>query len=467
MKKLYRLFLTGICTGFTVQNRVEATEQQTYSEKKFRFIIILFWFCISIHAQTKFYVFRLLDENTKEPIPFAYAVLKGKNISSLSNEFGVVKIKADFFDTLIVSQTGYFLKRISVKDIEKTDSVIFLKRKEINLNEVTVITKTLEVFQENTNMVYLDFDFYDDLIVSLVNKGEKNNSLLLSDKNGNKISEKPLKFKAELLYKDCLGNLHVATRDSIFQLFYDYVNIKLLAPYPISKLTSVLMPCECYYDGKYIFKSIHYQRLKNTYTLFESKNNVYKNIAFVADSENIRDFNLEFDLRYFLNLRKAELEKYQTSVTELSKNLETLREKMDLPQEYSRLLKRTASEMKKIDTSFVLFDYTHQVINYYSLNGKPQHQLKFNFSGVEAKIYIDSDARNYIFTNLDGRNGILTLYRFDVIKNAFTHKYAVTNFHFIKYFKIKENFLYFINKDQITGHANSKIVKNYILWEKL
>lgn len=428
-------------------------------------ILLSFVFPAKIFGQDIF-PFRILDRSSLEPVKFCYVIVKGKNNSAVSDESGFVKIKADLTDTLVIYQTGYNLKKTTPEAVGPENNV-WLRRKDVNLEEVSITAKSIEVFNEKEYTVFLDFEFYDEQVLSLINRGGKYNALLLSDKNGNKITEIKLKIKAEHLFKDCLDNIHLLTHDSIYQVYYDYQSLKLLPAYDLNLYHSLLKRCECSQGEKYIFKTRRYQGLKNFYTFYDAQNDTSKQLALVADSANIRDFNMDFDIRYFLDLRRRGIS-YFYSVADIYKYMDQFREQLVLEDSYKRLLKPVDSEAKIIDSSFAIFDYTHKSVTYFSFDGSLQRRASLEqLPLIAPKIVLDKDARNYVFTKQNNRNGLLSLYRYDKSSSRITHSYVLHNFHYIGNFKIRENYLYFINSDMSRTDLNTKIVKVWIDWKKM
>jgi len=411
--------------------------------------------------------FRVLDEKDKSPIGFCYVVIKGKNVSSQSDEEGNVQIRAKATDTLVIYQLGYFLKKLTPNEISRDQNIVLLRSKNITLQEVVVSSQKLDTLQGENNIVFLDFSFYDDYILALINKGKKYNSLLLLDADGNKVNEKPLSVKAENLFKDCFGNMHVLTSDSVYQVYYNYQALTLLKPYPLISFYDFLEPCECYDGYTYIFKVRQCRNLKNTYYICEDGKPKSKRIlTSIRDSAALCGFQMNYDVNYFLNERRKGTG-YATSVTEIMKNIDQYREELVLPSDEQNLLRPLESEMIKIDTVFMLFDYTNKTRYHFSRKGKPGGKALLNdFSGISPKLYIDHDSHYYIFTSLD-KNGTLTLYRYDPANNVFTNKFVVKDFYFIKNFEIKGNNLYFIHKDRSSSLTRSKIIKQFISWEVL
>ena len=426
-------------------------------------LIFIFLFTSTIiFAQNAPFRFKVLDEKTNEAISYCYLVVKGKSTSVQADQAGMIAVRIEMTDTLVIYQVGYFLKRIAASEIIK--NMVFLKSKNLVLEEVTITSRNIDTLQNNNNIVFLDFDFYDDFILALVNKGKKRNVLWLLDLNGNRIVEKVLNIKTEIIFKDCFENIHLISDDSLYQIYYDYQNISLLPPFHISSYNNFLKPCECHHGNSTIFKAKTYRQLKNTYWLYNNKEKTI--MASVADSSAIRGFNMDYNINYFLGIRRQGMG-YGTSVTEIYKNIDKYREELVLPQSYTSLLSGVESELKRIDSNFVLFDYTNNLRYTFSMKGVLLERIDLNnFSKISPQLNIDYDSKNYIFSSLN-QKGELCLYKYDQNKNNFTHKYEIGNFYFIKNFKIKENFIYFINKEKGGDFTKTKIIKKFIVWTKI
>lgn len=79
--------------------------------------------------------FTVVDENTKEPIPFVNVHLKGKDVGTNSNMKGEFSIEFADSDTIVISAIGYEGREFLGQEIK---SSILLKQKSYQLNEVTV-----------------------------------------------------------------------------------------------------------------------------------------------------------------------------------------------------------------------------------------------------------------------------------------------------------------------------------------
>jgi hypothetical protein len=426
--------------------------------------------CILLKAgfsfcQTDLTDFKITEEKTGIPVRFCYVIVKGTTFSAQSDEYGNVHIKAGFQDTLVLYQLGYFTKKTTLHEIIKNNRTVSLKQKNIILDEIAISATQTTTLQADNNTLFLGFDFYDDFILAHVNKGKRYNSIFLMDTDGNKIFEISPALISKGLFKDCFGNLHLVTDDSIYQVYYNYKSITLLNPFPIADYYRVLKPCECNDGHSYIFKINQYRSLKNAYYLFDDQKH-QELIATVADSNAIKGFNADYDINYFL-FKRRKGEGYNTSLSELNNNIDKLREELILSADYNNLLRPVESEIKKVDSVFVLFDYTHKHITVFSKKGKKLTDFDLNKNvAVVPKMYYDDDLRHIIFSEKN-KKGNLILYRFDVVNNTFTHRFELDGFNFIKDFKVKNGYLFFIYKDRSSAIVKNKIIREPVVWKKL
>lgn len=110
-----------------------------------RFILILLSFLVyQLHSQTTL-TGSLIDEDTKEPIPFASVGSKQTKAAVLTNEKGEFKLSLQHFnetDSIKFFAIGYFEYTISIKEVKSTKQ-FKLKASAVSLDEVQVSAKKL------------------------------------------------------------------------------------------------------------------------------------------------------------------------------------------------------------------------------------------------------------------------------------------------------------------------------------
>jgi hypothetical protein len=270
---------------------------------------LLLCLCIAptLAAQTSYTVTgKVTDAATRAPLPFAAVMLKGTFISTETNAAGEFTIAlTDKSHTLIVFQYGYATKEQMVSAAEQKDLIISLQAKAYNLAEIVVRDKRTDTLQANNHTEFLAFEFYDNFLVALVDKGRRYKLVQLLDESGKIIRERQAPEGVNALFKDCLGNVQLLSRDSSYQFYYNYETIEFLPPYSLDVFARTLKPCQCISGDNYYFKEITYKNLKNTYYLI-NRNDLQKKMLFtkVENTDAINAFNTDYDLNYFLAQRR-------------------------------------------------------------------------------------------------------------------------------------------------------------------
>lgn len=96
-----------------------------------------------IHAQERLN-FRLVDSQTKNPIPFAYIKVVGKNILEVSNEDGYFKLPPLMKDSLLISHVAYKTIKTSSEAI-KEYTTIEMKELAIEVNPIVISAKNAKL----------------------------------------------------------------------------------------------------------------------------------------------------------------------------------------------------------------------------------------------------------------------------------------------------------------------------------
>lgn len=396
----------------------------------------------------------VIDQSTKKTIPFAIVLIKGTKTSVYTNDEGCFKIKSNNQSTsLVIYQFGYFTKEISIRG--ESNINIELKSKAFELNEVTVLSKKIDTLQRANTSVFLAFEFYDNYIVALVNKGQKYNLVQIVDDQGIIIKEKKAPENVEKMYVDCFGNIQLISKQFSYQFFYDYEKIIYLEKIPIIDFYSKLMPCQCVFGNYAYFKEISMKRLKNRYFYISRNKSADKKILTEISNKPVLDmFNRDFDINYFLAQRRSG-GGYSTSVDELTKHLDLLREEVQLSSQYAFKLVPVESEMVKRDSSLLIIDYTNKNLLKYNFLGGLLKKDTLLLSNLVPKSVVDLDRKKIYFVS-DIR-GSISLYEY--ARNDNYPKHSIDGFKFIKNLRCRNGILYFLDRDPISENPTMKIFK--------
>ena len=95
---------------------------------------------------------QLIDNRSKEPIPYASIYIKGRSIGTTTNVEGrfLFHVPSGFAkDTLIISAIGYTPFNSTVSAMTETERLVELKQDSILLNEVTIRAQEKELIAKD------------------------------------------------------------------------------------------------------------------------------------------------------------------------------------------------------------------------------------------------------------------------------------------------------------------------------
>jgi len=398
---------------------------------------------------------KIRDNDSQKPVPYAVVLIKGTKVSVNADENGYFELKSKSLPvTFVIFNFGFFTEEMAVNN--KEPIIINLMRKEFLLNEVNIVANKIDTFQANNRTVFLAFEFFDNLTVALINKGGKNNIVQVMDEQGKILKEKKAPNGVESMYKDCLGNIQLLSDLYFYQFFYNYEDIIFMEKFEIGDFYSKVYPCQCVFGNYFYFREIFYKNLKHRYFYVSKSNRTDRRlIGEIFDKGLIDMFNKDYDINYFLAQRRSGAG-YSTSVDELSKHLEELRESVPISQSYAGKLIPAESEMVKRDSCLLLIDYTNKHFLKYNFLGKLIEKDTIRLNQLVPKSLVDVDNNNlYIVTESKGK---ITLHDYTQSKISIK-KIPIDEFVFIKNLRCRNGYLYFLYRNPLEQNTNPKIYK--------
>jgi hypothetical protein len=422
--------------------------------KAWRCYIVLVCLCVAatLPAQTSYTVSgKVVDAANQAPLAFSAVMLKGSFTSTETNAAGEFTITVnDKNHTLIIFQYGYDTKEQMVSAAEQKDLLISLQAKAYNLTEIVVRDKRTDTLQAGNHTEYLSFEFYDNFLVALVNKGRRYNMVQLLDESGKVIREYKAPEGVHALFKDCLGNVQLLSADSSYQFYYNYEMIELLKPYSLELFARTLRPCQCISGDTYYFKEVTYKNLKNTYYMI-NRRDLQKKMLFtqVENTDAITAFNTDYDLNYFLGERRKGFS-YGMSVEEMKLRIDELRNDLPLTTEYLFKLNPIKSDIVKLDSSLLVVDYTHRLLYKHHASGALLKTDSLSLKGVSPFVVQDADLQKLYFVKES--NGQMSLHEY---KNRFANSKAliIEGYRFIRNVRCRNGTLYFLNRNSAVDNV--------------
>jgi len=414
--------------------------------KKVRWILIFVGLVVWVSVEGQVKIFGIVtDSLSGKPVPDVNIVVKGTTEGTSTDRDGqfsltVRKLPVTLVATEIRHHTIEFF-------VERPQANIRLSPKIQMLGEVTIQGEKIQCIHPDEGVYAYDFEFYDEYILVLTFKKTKKESILyLLDDAGNTVKKEFLKHEPEGFYRDQLGFVHLLTADSAYQIYYDYNEIHLL--YPTKKLSFLAMmyPIKARFHDKLILNIPSYRGLNSHFFTIGDKKKVQFYV--ISDSTKKSYLSREYDLEYFLQLRKMEVEGFQVSVKTLKENLDFYRQYVGVDWLDSKILEPVYAALYKIRDTLLIFDFIHSEAITFDDSLEVANKTLFSFHKErkwEKGLIVDETWQDIYTCYL--KEGITQIARLDrkTFKPANTTE--VDGMIFIDKLKIRNGHAYFLYKD--------------------
>ncbi|MBN1197880.1 MAG: carboxypeptidase-like regulatory domain-containing protein, partial [Bacteroidales bacterium] len=208
-------------------------------------------FCLTgspVGAQqpSMFFFGKVVDRETRQPVSSVNIRFTGTESGSSTNDKGEFSF---FIDTIpvymIVSHLGYETQRIWL-DNTSSSITVMLRPQAAMLKEVEIkaVNEPLPFFKDRHYSV-LDFEADSSRIYLIVYRYRLAQSeLICMSYTGDTLTRSgPLAIRPKELFRDCMGNVHLLTTDSAYQIFRNSERLILLYPNEIKRFRLSLQDC--------------------------------------------------------------------------------------------------------------------------------------------------------------------------------------------------------------------------------
>lgn len=347
--------------------------------KKSAALIGFFIVLLSVGLQAQVFLRGVVkDSASGEALPFCSYLVKGTMNGGTTNEYGQYVINVEKLPaTIVFVMSGYARKEItfSSTDFRK----IALLPVSVQLSTVTISGEKVTTWHPDDAWSFIDFQFYNDFILSLVSmRGKNKEYLVLMDTDGKTISTLALKNHGDSLYKDCLGIVHLFAGDSVYQIHYDYEKLSLPYVSPRVQFAMEMSPCRCQLGPYYYFSFYGYRDLKLDYYYINwYQKGEYHPFLSVHDSSKITSFNENYDIRYFLARRRIYGE-YAEPLDSIKKHMDAYRSQLPLSQREQMWLSPVASPLVRVGKQVYIVNTLDSTLLTYAGAGELQHRADFS-----------------------------------------------------------------------------------------
>jgi hypothetical protein len=431
---------------------------------KARPVIFLFLLCLfnlaliteDAAAQRRFRFFygKVIDKVTKQPIGNVNFSVRNSAVGTVSDSKGEYSFYLDTIPSILtVSHVGYETKKI-ILDTAAYKMTLYLVPAVTQLKEVIISATPQETIFRDEHYAVLDYEIDSGNIYLLVYRNRFSKSeLICRTPGGDTIATSGLlPFTPVSLVRDCLGYLHVLSRDSAYQVYRKELVIRLIHPVTVKKYDEVLSDCIASTSEHLYFKRMTDNGLGTEFYTINRKNNSKKWIAQVRDEKKAKMLlrNVE-DAWMLMNPSQPD----QTA-QKMSESKDVIKASRNATVDWYWVRKIIYPPIKsflyRIGEFICIFNTPNKQMQFYDLAGNYSYkiELKTDHAGEGRwtnDILIDDVTLKVFTTYL--KNGILNLYEIDLNTGQLT-KILSTSHFFPQKLMISGNYLYYLYDDPIS-----------------
>jgi hypothetical protein len=261
--------------------------------------LLLFFFFIPIHflsfgqstdIRIKGAVY---DKKTGEPLESANIHFQDSSEGTITDDLGKFALNTRKLPVvLVVSHIGFKTRNISIKYTPFDDLVIEMEQKTSMLPGVVIISEKIDTVFIDDEYAVLDYEILDSGILMLIFKYNLSRSeLLFTDFSGTELAKlKFLPAKPLQLYKDCLGNVHVISKEKAFQVYFRDDKILLYDGAEIGKFHALLDDCKFEIKNKLYFAQKGFMELGKVFYYINTDDNQKHMLCSIFDEDKVDFF---------------------------------------------------------------------------------------------------------------------------------------------------------------------------------
>ncbi len=394
---------------------------------KYNFCLILL-LIISVKitfAQNGFIISgNILDKETGKPIYNASIIEKNTKNGTTSNQEGFFFIKVNKLPvSIVISHLAYQKTTLNCKN--NSSLKIELLRQIDSLPEVRITAHKVINLVDRKLFDVVDYEFYgnDILLLAYSYKDVINPWLIMINNNGDTLFRSPA-TKEGNFYRDCLGNIHLVSKEYAYQIFIEDKKLELLYPVNPDTFYKILNPCITEINNKFFIKQWSYHNQVLSYTMVNADDSSKKEVKVISDERALRMLS---DRNRFNSMgAKPPSES-------------------DLRFEEMCFFKPIFAPLVKLKNKIAIFNFVDSKIELYTENGNLDKELAITFNrlkGCKEEIFADEiTGKAYA---LYKNNGISTIREISLITGEVGKEITIPDFKYIENIKVRNGFAYFL-----------------------
>lgn len=368
------------------------------------------------------------DAATLKPVYNVNIVVEGLPAGTTTDENGFYFIKSGSFPvTLSMSHVAYKKKTVVVTQ-SNSNLVVYLERSVDSLPEVSVTARKITNLVERKFYDVVDYEPVGDSVILLAYswRDTVNPWIILLSHDGDTLLRKNVVNEGKL-YKDCMGNIHLITKNTAYQLFIEKNELYLLYPMNSDSFIKILDPCVTSLKGRFYLKQGNTHNQVLSYSVYNSTDSTYKRFRIISDDIALR---MLADRNRFYAMGAA-------APTDADIRFE---EMCFFDPVYAPLL--------RLKDELYIFNFVHSVIEKYLPDGNPAGSVPVTFhknKGWKEKVMSD-EISGKAYT-LFMKNGISSLSEINLQTGELCSEIKIPDFKFVENIKVHNGYAFFLYRN--------------------
>ncbi len=352
----------------------------TFGIDRIFLLVILLLSANIITGQNKYVIkIKVADMRTGSPVSDANVLIQNTWNGAATSPDGLCIITAEKLPVnLVISHIAYKTQVLSLSVAYGSDTVCCnLEAKPIDLDEVNITGKSVSVFSQPRYLI-LDFELFDDglLILERYKYMQNNHTRLILTDAALEIRLScniPMHISPVSIFKDCLGNCHIFTKDTVYQVIFTNNLLSLGYPVEVSKFNETVKDCLFSVDDMIYFQRVYNNGYSCDFYTVNIKNKTKR--MFLQCSDHERMNGLKRSLRF--------LSAYPPERVPLG---------IAMHFEKTVMFKPVKQELIRLSDTLFLFNHHIGSLEVFSESGLPVRTVKVDYqkhSTWKNAIYVD------------------------------------------------------------------------------
>lgn len=178
-----------------------------------------------------------------------------QKLIGITNNFGTTIITAHYGDAVVFSHISYEQKTIKISDetiFDKTENacsmLVVLNPKTNMLPEAEIVENMPHLAYSNKQVWVSDY-IVNDAGMYLILDNNSEHSLIFLSHEQDTLAKAKINKKFDYLYEDAFGNIHLLSKDTAYQTYYDGEKLNMLYSVDIQTFKQKLMPVQVITDS--------------------------------------------------------------------------------------------------------------------------------------------------------------------------------------------------------------------------